>query len=143
MNTTVFDEVFKEMAKDPLIVDRFKEIARTKLEEFVPKAAEKMAEKACADISGSNNGYGYNREYGDEVKKRLNEYLATPEGSAKMDAKIQEALEKTMSGSVINEVVRHYVQAEIGQLAQKAVATALTSQKRKEDRAKKKAEKKS
>ena len=136
----VFDEVFMEMAKDPLIVERFKELAKAKLEELIPTAAEKMAQKTCDDLT--EGYYNYRQGYREEVKKRLEAYFASPEGSAKMDQKIQQALEKSLDGSVISEAVRRYAQDEIGQIAQKAVSNALLSQKRKEERRSKKVAKK-
>jgi len=141
-STNIFNAIFEEMTKDPEIVERFKGIAKAKLDESIPEAANKMAGKICEQVAEGHYDHPMRDDLRTQVKTRLQAYYTSPEGSANLDEKIRRAIEKSMEGTVVAEVVRNYVSAEIGQLAQNAVAKALLNQKAKENRAAKKAAKK-
>lgn len=136
MYGSVLDAVFlrasEELAKDPEIVTRFQELARTHLEKFIPEAAEKTAKDLT--LRSSENALSYGSTLRQELETRIKAYFDTPDGAARLEKSMQEAADRMLSSKVLDEVLTQYVSREMGNLARNAVAKALVSEKKKSEK---------
>lgn len=130
--------VTEELGKDEKFVARFKELTVQKVEELLPEFAGKAAEKVC-DQARQEAGYRESPLV-KNVQERLNNYFSTPEGAQRLDDAITRAIEATLTGKAVEQVVEQYIGQRVGILARDAVCRAIDLEKRKQARKTKKAQ---
>lgn len=125
-------KVTEELSKDEDFVKRFKDLTISKVGELVPEFAAKAAEKAC-DNARQEAGY-HNSPLGLEVKARIDTYFKTPEGSAKLEASVQNAINSILESTAVSTIVERYIGERMGILARDAVVRAIDLEKKKSAR---------